>query len=120
MSGIVAEPAPDPTTLYQSEDEYDDYVRRMVQVVAGGNLCLLCGKVLCNKFTLKRHFISRHVVRTLVFLCPDPACSQRRFGTRSNFYNHIVVQHPDYRGLDLMSCAVARKGARPPVTASAY
>ncbi len=90
---------------YRTED-YEFYRSTKVnRVSSGGYLCLLCGAVLSKPFTLKRHFQDIHAVREFIFTCPATQCSGRNFTSKSSFYSHVFAHHPEYKGMDLMSCA---------------
>ena len=100
------------TDLLEGERSYRDncsadwkrYLRLEVATVEGGSLCKICGKVLCRPFTLKSHFRNTHAIPALLYACPGPGCGYQST-SKSNFSAHMQKKHPEYRGLNLESCA---------------
>jgi uncharacterized C2H2 Zn-finger protein len=75
-----------------------------VQACETGLICLVCGKIIQHRNHMRRHMNDLHLAAQ-EYHCP---LCQKTFPARSNFYSHVHVKHPDWKGVSIDSFRMSK------------
>lgn len=88
-----------------TEESVEDVFKKNVTSVAGGFLCLPCGKVISRRNNAKRHVLDQHCQLDIEYLCP---LCKITISKKSAFQDHIYKKHRELKSLNVATCQVPK------------
>lgn len=81
-----------------------------VLVADNGFVCTLCKKMMSTRWTMKRHFETKHATSTgVAYSCPG---CQKVLPNKYYFKEHLRTQHPTFTGIDIEMCLVQQEHSK--------